>query len=142
MKIFLLAILTLCFSATSCQVAENTVVSQESQKEIVTKKFEKDGVSFLYPDSWKIRYDEVYRELGRVIAVEDSKDSIFIVSLFPLEVPLNLQEYAEEVKKELKAKVKNGSHLEIKTSEVNRNILLEQSKGIRLKFSLENVPHI
>jgi len=140
-KIILLLISIFCFSATSCQVAENVVVSQEKQKEFVTKNYEKDGLSCSYQCNWKIKYDEVYQELGRVVAVEDSNNGIFVISLFPLEVPLDLEEYAEETKREWKSRIKNGKDFDIKTSEITRNILLEPSSGIRLKFSFENIPY-
>ena len=136
MKGILLLILVLSFSINSCWNTENVTISQEKKENV----YSKEGVSFSYPNKWKIKHDEVISEIGRVITVQDNKDSIFIVSLFPSEVNLSLEEYAKNVETEWKARAKNGKDLEFKTNEVTRKIFLEYSKGIRLRFLFENIP--
>ena len=137
MKSILLLITLFCFSLISCWKPENITVAQEKKE----NSYEKDGISFSYPNKWKIKHDEVISGLGRVIAVQDSNESIFIISIFPSEVNLNLDEYAKDLEAVWKSKVKDGKDLEFETSDVSRNIFLKTTKGKRLKFLFEKIPY-
>jgi hypothetical protein len=137
MKGIFLIISVLFFSTNSCWNTESVTIS----KEIKENAYNKDGVSFSYPSKWKIKHDEVISKLGRVITVQDTKDSIFVFSLFPSEVNLSLEEYAKTIETAWKARVATGKDLEFNTNEVTRKIFLESSKGIRLMFLFEKIPY-
>lgn len=141
MRILLFLFLVFSFSVTSCQIADNVVISQRKADDLITRAYEKEGLGFSYPAGWKITRDETYRELGRVVSVEDSKGSILILSLFPLEVPLNLEEYAREVESGFKSRATNGNALDVQKSVIIRDVLLKSTEGVRLKFSFNGIPH-
>jgi hypothetical protein len=140
MTIYSLLFLALLFSITSCKFAENVVISQQKSDALVVRVYEKDGLSFSYPGGWKITRDETYRELGRVVTVEDSKQGIFILSLFPLEVPLSLEEYAQEVERGFSSRATNGKPLDVQKTKITRNVLLKITEGVRINFHLTASP--
>ncbi len=134
MKFIFLFVSLIYFSASSCKAAENE--SHKTRNISETQHYAKDGLSFSYPSNWRITKDEVYRELGRFVSVADAKDGVFMISLFPAEIPLELGEYADEMKSEWESKAKD-----VQTSEIAASVLLEPTKGIRHRFLFADTAH-
>jgi len=145
-KIILLFIVTICFVSTSCQVVEKIINPvKKERKEIVKKVYEKNGLSFSHPDNWKVTEDSILAEGTRYINVEDSDNSLFIITLFGTDSYVDLKEHVENFKKTLPAQIPIGKIIQGTTTETTRLIKGKNYTGIRQKYSIslasEIVPH-
>ncbi len=144
LSIFIIAI---CFGLASCQSVEKIIDSNKNpQKEFVTKVYEKNGLSFSYANNWRISEDTVLEDGIRLVQVEDSDNTLFVITIPKLGNTINLGEYSENFMKNLTSEIPIGKISKVRNSEVNRTIDNQQYTGIRKKFSMtllgENIPHI
>ena len=145
-KTFLLLVFTVCFVSASCRVVEKVINPvKKERKEIVKKVYEKSGVSFLHPDNWQVSEDSTSDEGVRQVTVEDSDNSLFIITLFGLDSYVDLDEYAENFKNTLPANIPIGKVRDGSKSEIDRLIKGQNYTGIRYTYSIyllnQTVPH-
>jgi len=144
-KIILLFV-TICFVSMSCKIAEKIINPvKKEQKEIVKKIYEKNGLSFSYPSNWQVTADEILEEGVRNVNIEDSDSSLFIITMFPSEFSVDLDEHAESFKKNLPSNIPVGKLSEAKTTITSRIINDQNYKGVRQRYSIsllgEVIPH-
>ncbi|CAN5470715.1 hypothetical protein BH20ACI1_BH20ACI1_20630 [soil metagenome] len=145
-KLYLFSALAICFVSTACQSIEKIIDSRKKpQKEIVTKVYEKNGLSFSHPNNWKVTEDSFLDDGRRIINVEDSDNTLFIITLLKPGHTIDLKEYSEDFIKGMASDIPLGKIAEVKDDEANRTINNQNYLGIRKRFSItllgENVPH-
>lgn len=145
-KIVLFFIFAVCLVTVSCAGFGKIIDPvKKEQKEVVTKTYEKNGLSFLYPDNWQVSEDEILDGGARYVNVEDSDNSLFIITLFPPESSIDLEAFAENFVENISSNIPIGKVSDVKKSSVNRTIDNQSYKGIQYKYSAvllgENIPH-
>lgn len=145
-KLLLFVTLAICFVLTACQSFEKLIDSRKNpQKEIVKKVYEKNGLSFSHPNNWQITEDSILEDEGRLVNIEDSDNTLFIITLLKPGHTINLSEYAEDFIKGMASEIPIGKISKVKTGEASRTINNQQYTGIRKNFSIvllgEDVPH-
>lgn len=142
----ILILILILFVTTACGLVEKIVDPAKTvQKEIATKLYDKDGLRFSYPDNWKVTEDEVLENGLRYVNVEDDDNTVFILSMFTAEDPMDLDEYAENIATGMPEEVSIGKLSEVKKEIAIRMIAGKNTQGIRHKFSIsilgEVAPH-
>lgn len=145
-KIFLFFTLAICIAALACQSVEKIIDARKKpQKEIITKVYEKNGLSFSFPNNWQITEDTILEDGRRLVNIEDSDDTLFIITLLKSGYSIDLGEYSEDFIKGLASNIPIGKVSMVKSSEADRIINDQKYKGIRKKYSVtlvgEDIPH-
>lgn len=145
-KLVLFFIITISFAAVSCAGIEKIInLPKREQKEIVAKTYEKNGLSFSHPDNWQVSEDEILEEGARFVNVEDSDNSLFLITLFPSDSFVDLDAYAENFTSSISSNMPVGKVSEPKKSIINRTINNQNYQGIQYKYSAvllgQSVPH-
>lgn len=103
---FLLFICLTPFFISACErvdKAEQEKIQQEEKIKAVTsvpsQKFDDSGLSFEYPEGWKIADDET-QETVRHIFILGPKDSVSIIQQYPLADALSLEEFSTSYSEE------------------------------------------
>ena len=135
-----------CFVSASCQIVEKIINPVKKERKIITTKvYEKNGLSFSYPDNWKVTEDSILEEGSRYINVEDADDSLLIITLFGADSYVDLNEYVENFEKNLSANIPVGKIIHGTMGETSRVIKGQNYNGKRYKYSIslagENMPH-
>ncbi|MDQ3130169.1 MAG: hypothetical protein M3Q99_05345 [Acidobacteriota bacterium] len=145
-KTISLFIIAICFGLASCQSVEKIIDSNKKpQKEFVTKVYEKNELNFSYGDNWRISEDTILEDGIRFVQVEDSDNTLFIITIPKSGNTIDLGEYSENFIKGLASEIPIGKITKVKSSKVNRIINNKQYTGIRKNFSIallgEDIPH-
>jgi hypothetical protein len=101
-----------------------------------TVRYDKDGLSFFYHSTWKITEDKIIDGKARQILIDNDGNAGLIVVLFPLELSLNLGDFAAVIAKERPSNMAAGTVSETKNLEVRRNFGGQALQGLRQKFSV------
>ncbi|MCY7347252.1 MAG: hypothetical protein LH614_13645 [Pyrinomonadaceae bacterium] len=139
-------IIATCFALTSCQFVEKIIDSRKKpQKEFVTKVYEKNELNFLYPDNWNVTEDTMLEDGRRLVNIQDSDNTLLIITLLKSGYTIDLGEYSEDFLKGITSDIPIGKVSMVKSGEAERTINNEKYKGIRKKYSItllgENIPH-
>lgn len=145
-KILTIFAIAVCFLAASCEFAGKLINPQKKLRaNIVTKVYEKDGLSFSYPDNWRVTEDTILEGATRYLTLEDADNSVFIITLPEAGYTMDLDEYSGNFIDVLKKEVPFGEVVGEGSVEINRIIQGESLKGVRKNFSIkllgEKVPH-
>ena len=136
----------LLIATTACQVVEKLADPAKTVRtDIKTKAYDKDGLSFSYPDNWTVTEDEILENGLRYLNVEDADNTVFIASFFRADEALELKEYADNIKAGMPEEVPIGKLSEVKSFMVSRTVAGKDVPGIRHKFSMtllgQEIPH-
>jgi hypothetical protein len=136
MKPFLLAIYALLlFEPLGCEKAAD--ISSPI-------KYEKENVSFSYPQNWKVTEDVRQQDL-HYIFVESPGDAIFIIQIYSKNGAVSFNEFVEWFSSQSKAEIPVGKMEESIFSTVEKGNIATGMKGIKENFSItlvgEKVPH-
>lgn len=135
------------FTAAGCNVAQKILDPvKKERKEIRTKPYEKDGLSFSCPDNWSVTEDEILETGIRHVNAEDADNSLFILSLMSSDSTVDLDDHATTFMKQLPANIPVGKILPgVKNERTARMIGGQNREGVRRKYSVslmgEVVPH-
>jgi hypothetical protein len=145
-KTIIFFLLIICSMTISCQIVEQAVNPVKKESKSITKKsYNKDRLSFSYPDNWKITEDTLLEDKSRIVVLEDSYSGAFAVSLPESGYALELKEYADNYITGLKAEMPIGKTSDIQTFDIEKEIKGEKYNGIRKRFDViflgVNVPH-
>lgn len=112
---------------------------------MVAKTYEKNDLSFSYPDNWKINEDEMLEEGARYVTVEDSDNSLFIMTVFAPGDAIDLETYGQNFLAGLSTDIPGGRISDAKKSAVRRTVNNQNLEGIEYKYSAvvlgESIPH-
>lgn len=133
-------------SQTACTIVQKIIDPvKKERKEIVTRYYEKDGLSFLYPDNWQVTEDAPIENDIRHVNVEDSDSSLFILNIMASEFEVDLDAHATTFMKELPANLPVGKIIKVESERTSRVISNQAFEGVRRKYSIsvlgEVVPH-
>jgi len=139
-------LIVLLFATSACQFVKKIVDPTKTvRKEITTKTYVENGLSFVYADNWRVTEDEILENGVRYVNIEDKDNTLFIVSLFTVDDSMDLDEYAENIKATLPSEVPIGKISEVTSLPVNRVIAGNNLEGIRHRFSMkllgQDIPH-
>ncbi|MCP3872730.1 MAG: hypothetical protein GY699_06185, partial [Desulfobacteraceae bacterium] len=137
MKTFLLAICALLlFGLLACEK------SADISSPI---KYEKESVSFSYPQNWKVTEDVRQQDL-RYIFVESPGDAIFIVQIYSKHDAVSFKEFVEWFSSQSKEETPIGKMEENTFSTVEKTTPGKGMKGIKENFSMtlfgQKIPHM
>ena len=141
-----LLVLILVFSQAACAVVERIANPvKKERKAIVTKQYEKDGLSFAYPDNWQVTEDAPIENGIRHINVEDSDSSLFVLNVMSSEFEVDLDDYATNFVKALPASLPIGKVVKVESGTTSRVVSNKNYEGVRRKYSVsllsQIVPH-
>ena len=144
-KFILSFVIVIGCGTISCARIEKVVDPRKKERnEITTKNYEKDGLSFAHPDNWRVT-DDIVNSGPRLVNVEDSDNSLFVITLLPPNGDVDLDAYAENFTTNVSKNMPVGNVSEPKKSIVNRTIDNKDHDGIQYKYSIvllgQNVPH-
>ncbi len=139
-------VLILVFSQAACTVVGKIIDPvKKERKAIVTKQYEKDGLSFSYPDNWHITEDAPIENGIRHVNVEDADSSLFILNIMSSEFEVDLEEYATNFVKDLPANLPVGKVVKVEGGITSRVVSNKNYEGVRRRYSIsilgEIVPH-
>ena len=138
--------LMLVFSQAACAVVEKIANPKKKEhRAIVTSQYEKDGLSFSYPNNWQVTEDAPIENGIRHVNVEDSDNSLFILNIMSSEFEVDLDEYAENFVKYLTANLPVGKVIKVESGTTSRVVSNTNYDGVQRRYSVsalgEIVPH-
>ncbi len=141
-----LLILAVCIFGVSCSIVEKVIdPAKKERKQIATKVYEKDGLSFSYPDNWNITEDTIIDKGIRHVNIEDADNSIFVIQIMSSDMTADLEDMAETFMSEVSKNVPIGKVSNIKKALAERAIAGQSQTGVRRNYSItlfgEVVPH-
>jgi hypothetical protein len=143
---FIVVIVLIALVAAGCNAVEKIIDPvKKERKQIVKKEYRKDGLSFSYPDNWRITEDTIIDQGIRHVNIEDSDNSLFIVQIMSFEMTVDLEEYADTFVKDIAAKIPVGNISGVTSEVTNRSISGRNYDGVRRRYSMsllgETVSH-
>ena len=123
--------------------SDSVAQDANTQEKVQSKKFDKKGLTFDYPDQWKIGSDESFSGT-RLVIVYGPNNAIVTIQFSEIKFADSLEDYVKEYSETAAAEVK-------KVAKLTNESLTKKSKNkfdfesITEKFTLENgetkIPH-
>jgi hypothetical protein len=118
---------------------------KKERAEISVKQYEKDGLSFSYPDNWSVTEDSSVDNDIRHINIEDADNTLFIVQVMSPEFDVDLEERSDSFICELPTELPLGKVENVTKGTATREFAQKSFEGVRRRYSIammgERIPH-